>query len=242
MGRSTLLVTAAAVSVLSHVGRAAPTTLPPPTDLRIEGLLEREAVISNPNPRFTFTVPPLPTGVFGVTLASVRVVVTSTAGAVVWNSGSVATQSPALLYTGPDLLPFAQYRWEVEVNATAAGLGTLVSAAATARFETGPITAKDWGNASWIGSHKDGPDQFRFEFDLPAGTVEWARVYVASAGCAAVLVNSQVRPCPVFNPPTPSYFTAFFARTGQVAKVHLNEMVIAASVTADLRSVAGCLG
>jgi hypothetical protein len=58
------------------------------------------------------------------------------------------------------------------------------------RFETGPISSGDWHNASWLGTEDPATNQFRFEFDLHAAA-KWARVYVASAGCAAVMVNGQ---------------------------------------------------
>ena len=48
----------------------------------------------------------------------------------------------------------------------------------------------DWQNATWLAS-AHGTGQFRFEFDIGAGSVEWARAYVASPGCAAVELNGQ---------------------------------------------------
>ena len=48
----------------------------------------------------------------------------------------------------------------------------------------------DWQNATWL-ADPHGPGQFRFEFDVGGGSVEWARAYVASPGCAAVEINGQ---------------------------------------------------
>ena len=47
----------------------------------------------------------------------------------------------------------------------------------------------DWHGASWL----FGFAQARFEFRLPAaGAIEWARLYVASPGCARPTVNGRV--------------------------------------------------
>jgi hypothetical protein len=65
------------------------------------------------------------------------------------------------------------------------------SAVGSSRFETGPMVATHWQNASWLGG-KQGTNQFRLEFDVPAGSVSFARAYVAAPGCAAVFVNGKL--------------------------------------------------
>jgi len=55
------------------------------------------------------------------------------------------------------------------------------------------ITAADWHCASWLTAAAAGrPNQFRFEFEVPAGGVGRARACVASPGCASVLVNGEL--------------------------------------------------
>ena len=168
-----------------------PAAFGPPSNLRIEGLLEDVAVISEPNPKFNF-VPSVVhnASARGVTQSALQVKVTSTAtGAEYWDSGKVATDSTSLIYTGPALAPFAMYTWTVQLTLSNGATSAL---SAPSQFETGPISPADWQNASWLGSAgASAPNQFRFEFEL-SETAKWARVYVASGGCAAVLVNGKV--------------------------------------------------
>ena len=103
---------------------------------------------------------------------------------------------------------------------------------APSRFETGPITAADWHNASWLGGVKvdtTTPNQFRLEFEL-ATAAKWARFYVASAGCAAVLANGQtpkadLRGICKYNwrrhlcPPSPCSTQPFLAGPADVARL-----------------------
>ena len=69
--------------------------------------------------------------------------------------------------------------------------GGTKSAVASSRFETGPMVSAHWKNASWLGG-KRGTNQFRLEFDVPAGGVSWARAYVAAPGCASIFLNGKL--------------------------------------------------
>ena len=86
------------------------------------------------------------------------------------------------------LTAFAAFVWTAEVSV----VGGATSDVAESFFETGPITPADWHNASWLAAAVDRPNQYRFEFEVPAGGVGRARAYVASPGCASVLVNGQL--------------------------------------------------
>ena len=97
------------------------------------------------------------------------------------NAGdSRLTYAPLTMARTPLFARCARYRSSVYTSAMSA----------PARFETGPITPADWHNASWLAAKDTTPTQFRFEFEL-ATAPEWARVYVASPGCTAVLLNGQ---------------------------------------------------
>ena len=175
-------------AAVASTASAAPAA---PVHLRVEGLLEAVAVISEPNPRFSFLHGDQPKAAFGLTQASYRITVADTdaaaGGAALWDSGEVKSSNCSqIVYAGKVLTPFTRYTWTVEWTSSA---GT-TSAPATSRFETGPVAVADWQGAGWLsGAHS----QFRNEFSLPAGKkVAFARAYVAAAGCAHIEVNGKV--------------------------------------------------
>lgn len=181
-------------TVVAVTATALPSAAPVPYHLRVEGLLEEVAVISEPTPRFSFLHGDLATPGHGVTQASYRITVadadaTVAVGSVplVWDSGEVKSSNCSqIVYAGKALAPFTRYTWTAEWTSSA---GTK-SAAATARFETGPIAVSDWQGAGWLSGAKS---QFRNEFSVAAGkTVAFARAYVAAAGCAHIEVNGKV--------------------------------------------------
>jgi alpha-L-rhamnosidase len=170
-----------------------------PVHLRVEGLLEEVAVISEPLPRFSFVHGELATPSFGVTQASYHITVAdadattagghadadataATATAPLWDSGDVTSSNCSqIVYGGKALSPFTRYTWTVAWTSSA---GTK-SAPATGRFETGPLAVSDWQGAGWLrgcalnppthwascttGGDTGAKAQFRNEFTVPAG-------------------------------------------------------------------------
>ena len=185
--------------------------LPAPFHLRVEGLLEAVAVISEPSPRFSFLHgADLAPQSFGVTQASYRITVAAAddtaAAKEVWDSGYVnSSNCSQIVYAGKALAPFTRYTWSAGWTSSAGH----TSALATAKFETGPLAASDWQGAGWLrGCILDPPvhwascltdgdtgakGQFRNEFSVPVGKkVRFARAYVAAAGCAHIEVNGGI--------------------------------------------------
>lgn len=161
-----------------------------PVHLRVEGLLEQVAVISEQLPRFSFLHGEAPPG-FGITQASYRITVAGedapAAALPLWDSGEVESSNCSeIVYRGKALAPFTRYRWSVEWTSSTG----VTSPSAAARFETGPMTPGDWRGAGWLSGSLN---QFRNEFELPrTKKVAFARVYVAAAGCAHVEINGEV--------------------------------------------------
>eukprot|EP01044_Picomonas_judraskeda_P018378 COSAG03_NODE_3633_length_1911_cov_1.755519_2_plen_488_part_01 len=208
---ATLLVSAlvAAGTIAPRVASAAvPAGLAPPQHLRVEGLspASQDVVLSEPRPRFGYHhAPLLAPGAFGVTQASYRVTVSARGGEQpLWDSGHVASNASSEIVYGQgsagspaDLEAFSRYTFCVQWTATDPSLGT--SPQACANFETGPMAAADWQGAGWMVSHRiPGDATNRTQFRSPVFTVpttkkvEFARLYVAAAGCAHVEINGAV--------------------------------------------------
>lgn len=165
-----------------------------PVHLRVEGLLEPVAVISEPHPRFSFLHHPpgaLPP-VFNVTQSSYRITVAPVdggSGQLIWDSGLVVSPNCSqIVYAGKPLSAFTRYEWTVEWTSSTGH----TSAQANARFETGLLTARDWHGASWF-VPADNKTLYRRDFTLTAGRhPTFARAYVAATGCAHLEVNGAV--------------------------------------------------
>lgn len=188
---STEAITAAADFVHSE------TIIAAPQRLLVEGLVADYAVLSEPVPRFSFQHPQLPPGVHNLLQAQYRITVAISRGTgvwtTVWDSGNIDSHVHAgIEYAGKVLEPFRRYRWTAQwAAATTSVLGSVssLSPPAVSTFETGPMAAADWHNASWL----FGFPQARFEFQLPtADAIDWARLYIASPGCTRPTVNGRV--------------------------------------------------
>lgn len=176
--------------------------LPAPVHLRVEGLEQNVAVISDPFPRFSFLHGMIGGASFGVTQVSYRIIVAdadTNSTELLWDSGEVlsANCSQIVYGAGNGLVPFTRYKW----NVTWTSSDGMRSAPASARFETGPISPSDWQDAGWLNGTKLGgagavismKNQFRNDFDVPVEeSVVFARIYVAAMGCAHVEVNGRV--------------------------------------------------
>ena len=182
-----------------------------PLHLRVEGLLEAVAVISEPTPRFSFLHGKLAFPSFGVTQASYRITVVATDATtadakIVWDSGDVKSSNCSqIVYAGKALTPFTRYTWSAQWTSSTGSK----SAVSTAKFETGPLAVSDWQGADWLrgctlnppfhwascstGGDTGAKGQFRNEFSVPTGKkLAFARAYVAAAGCAHIEVNGKV--------------------------------------------------
>jgi hypothetical protein len=200
------LVLAAAVSAAA----VEPRLLPAPVHLRVEGLQEQPIIVtSEANPHFSFLHGQLPTPSRGVVQVSYRLTVServpdgATDAATLWDTGDVASANCSEIeYAGLALSAFTRYSWTVEWTAGGALQGR--SAPATGHFETGPMEVGDWGkDIAWFSRTTSTRNQLRLPFELPpagsgaagsgaAGGVEWARAYVAAAGCHHLEINGQV--------------------------------------------------
>ena len=175
----------AAPSVAAAVSSSAPV------HLRVEGLLEPVAVISEALPRFSFLHADddaAAGGGFGITQASYHIVVADAdTGALMWDSGDVESSNCSqIVYAGKPLPPFTRFAWTVAWTSSAG----VKSALASARFETGPMQPSDWQGAGWLNGSKS---QFRNEFNIAAAKkLVFARAYVAAAGCAHIEVNGKI--------------------------------------------------
>jgi alpha-L-rhamnosidase len=165
-----------------------------PARMRVEGLLEPVAVISEPLPRFSFLHGELSAGSgFGITQTSYRITVSNLdgGGALVWDSGVVKTANCSQIeYAGKSLAPFTRYAWTAEWTSSAG----VTSAQAISHFETGLLAASDWHGAKWfVPTGVANKTLFRAEFSLPTGeTPSYARAFVAATGCAHIEVNGRV--------------------------------------------------
>jgi hypothetical protein len=189
--------------VRARAGEESAVLLPPPVDLRVEGLACADgattATISEPLPRFSFshgdeavlrTLLPR-----GTVQAAYRLTVSEERSArkLLWDSGTVRSSNCSQLEYGsgsgtetastaspaPPLRPFARYIWSAEWWSS----DGQHSASATSAFETGPTTVAHWQNASWL----SGGTQLRAQWSLPPALaprrILRARAYVAAPGC-----------------------------------------------------------
>ena len=95
---------------------AAAPSLGAPVHLRVEGLLEDVAVISEAEPRFSFVHSAEKPTKHGVTQASYRITVKEHGGkTAAWDSGDVKSpNSTEIAYAGSALKPFTRYDWTLE--------------------------------------------------------------------------------------------------------------------------------
>uniref|UniRef100_A0A7S0CSK0 alpha-L-rhamnosidase n=1 Tax=Amorphochlora amoebiformis TaxID=1561963 RepID=A0A7S0CSK0_9EUKA len=183
------------------------STLPAATDLRIDGLdpsiysdpwkVGLMLAVDTPNPVFSWSIPPPPTGQRGVQVAAVRVIVQLMMGrcsydgntsspCTAWDSGAVKTTHTHLRYEGPPLVPSRRFCYSVWWQSNK---GTWAPVSEHACFETG---VSDWGKSVWIGD--DHLNQLRKEVTVPEALMELAvgaRIYASGLGWAQIFLNGQ---------------------------------------------------
>lgn len=119
-----------------------------------------------------------------------RLTVAGEGGALVWDSGKVASSRQSYVaYAGPALRPGTAYAWTVRTWDRSGQ----ESPAATGRFETG-ISDGEWEGASWIRRATDDADDYtlaRTERTVGASPVVRARAYTAADHTYELFVNGK---------------------------------------------------
>ncbi|MEO8026151.1 MAG: family 78 glycoside hydrolase catalytic domain, partial [Bryobacteraceae bacterium] len=150
-----------------------------PDRLRCE-YLENPPVIDVPSPRFSWI--PKHEGKSQIQTAY-QVLVTSEAGANVWNSGKVASRATAQIpYAGPALHSNRQYRWRVRYWDRE---GQASAYSQSASFTTGLLQPGDW-KARWI----EGGNELQHQFTI-AGSLRRARAFVSAVGLYELRINGR---------------------------------------------------
>jgi alpha-L-rhamnosidase len=159
------------------------TRRPPPfPGLRVE-YLATPLTIDVATPRFSYA---LVHSARAQAQTAYRLVVTTAAGAPVWNSGVVASNNTLnIAYGGPALASDADYVWSV-IWTDASGA---TAPAATSTFSTALYDAAAWRGATWVSSAPNGSlNTYRAEFSLPAAPAR-ARLYMHGLGYAKTWLN-----------------------------------------------------
>ena len=146
--------------------------------------------IDSPAPRFSWH---LDDGRDGAVQTAYRITVASDsmdfAGALVWDSGRVASDEVIAVYGGPSLTPFTRYWWRVSCEDKD---GAAVQSP-TAFFETGLMGQYAW-RGNWISDAHDSDffpaPRFRKEFKARGGIAQ-ARAYIAVAGLYTMYINGE---------------------------------------------------
>eukprot|EP01047_Picozoa_sp_COSAG01_P099017 COSAG01_NODE_29113_length_645_cov_0.663004_1_plen_155_part_01 len=121
-----------ALEFRTAAAQPADIVVPAPENLRVEGLLEPVAVISEWSPRFSFLHGDTVAAGFGVTQASYRITVADAdSGTPLWDSSDVKSSNCSqIAYAGKPLPPFTRFAWSVEWTSSAG----VRSAPASAHF------------------------------------------------------------------------------------------------------------
>lgn len=178
-----------AACLSSSAASAAPLAA---ANLRVEYLAR--GVTESRAPRFSWE----PVSVDrGATQASYRIAVSALGGALVWDSGIVASSESAhIAYAGAALVSDTTYNYTVswtDGNGAAAPPATGV-------FATGLLTQAEWVPADWIGCPVGTAptyNQLRTEVSLglaPGVTITQARAYLAGLGYVSLRVNGDWAP------------------------------------------------
>ena len=150
-----------------------------PDRLRCEYLVN-PPVIDVPHPRF-FWVPRHTED--NELQTAYQVLVSTDAGANLWDSGQVKSAETAqITYAGPPLRSNQGYSWRVRYW-DREGRASAYSSPST--FATGLLSPRDW-KARWIG----GGNELRYEFNIGAA-IQRARVFVSAVGLYELRINGQ---------------------------------------------------
>lgn len=157
----------------------------PATRLRVE-YIDSPLTIDVKTPRFSYA---LAHASRAQSQSSYHIVVKTTSGAAVWDTGVVSSNNTLNIgYSGPALTSDTDYTWTVtwsDATGTAA-------APATSTFSTALYTPADWHGAEFISSMNNGSlNTYRAEFTLAAAPVR-ARLFIHGLGYAKTWINNAI--------------------------------------------------
>jgi alpha-L-rhamnosidase len=180
------LILAAATAALTFVVAPvhARSTAEAPSTLRVAGQAA-DALVDTPTPALSWA--PHDSGRNEAQTAyQIKVFDVSTERRQVWDSARVRSDaSTGVTYAGPPLAADRTYEWTVK---TWNSKGKASPWARAERFDTGPMTVRDW-SASWLRVN-DGA-LARRSFELPK-SVARARLYLAAQGLAEPHLNGRL--------------------------------------------------
>lgn len=173
-------------AVLATASLTQTPTVPAVENLRVEYFTNPLAV-GSATPRFSWELPTgLPRGV-GQKSYQVTVIRTHTDFAPIWSSGVVESDMTHGIVCNHTLPANAMYQVIVRWQSTDGGH----SENAIATFGVGPMEAKDWGGAQWIGSESQRQIRASFTLNETHSDIQFAVLHVAAPGCAVVTVNGK---------------------------------------------------
>lgn len=182
------------ISLLLCVALAAAASAAPlaAANLRVEYL--SRGVTESRAPRFSWEPVSFDRG---AVQASYHIMVSALGGALVWDSGIVASAEAAhVAYAGTPLTSDTTYNYTIEWTD---GTGA-TAPPSSGVFATGLLTQAEWATADWIGcpdSHALTFNQIRTELALglaPGATIVQARAYLSALGYASLRVNGDWAP------------------------------------------------
>ena len=183
-------------------------------DLRTE-YLEDPIGLDAAQPRFSWKLDSSRQNV----IQTARRIVAFSAGALLWDSGTVAgSESQRVRYEGPALLSRQQVEWRVTVTA-----GEETAESGTAHFEMGLLSSSDW-RAKWIEPERDvdfdarkPAPYLRREFFVKSG-LDHARIYQTAHGLYEFWINGVTGTDDKFKPGLTSYYSRIQYQTYDVTK------------------------
>lgn len=129
----------------------------------------------------------------------------------VWDSGTVASNAVnSVRYAGPALAADTRYYWDVQLTDE---LGQTGTASSVSTFEVGLLRNEDWTGASWV--RRDSQDEddytlFRKTFELPAGEIARATIYLSACHKYELWVNGTATgKGPAYHQPQFQYYNAY---------------------------------
>eukprot|EP01043_Picozoa_sp_COSAG02_P020861 COSAG02_NODE_1041_length_15034_cov_96.398326_1_plen_626_part_10 len=175
-----------AVASLCGVGMAQEDVLPAVENLRVE-YFSNPLAVGSATPRFSWELPAgLPRGV-GQKNYQVTVIRPYTDFAPLWSSGVVNSDATHGIVCNYTLAANAMYQVIVQWQST----DGKHSENAYATFGVGPMNAKDWAGAQWIGSESQRQVRASFTLNETHSDILYAVLHVAAPGCAVVTVNGK---------------------------------------------------
>lgn len=164
----------------------AQAALPAVENLRVE-YFSNPLAVGSATPRFSWELPAgLPRGV-GQKSYQVTVIRPYTDFAPIWTSGVVDSDVTHGIVCNHTLSANSLYQVIVRWQSTDGSH----SDNAFATFGVGPMDAKDWNGAQWIGSESQRQIRASFTMNETHSDILYAILHVAAPGCAVVTVNGK---------------------------------------------------